>query len=184
MRTFITRCKCGDLTTEGEGSSKKLSKKRSAEKMVEELGKLPPLPPAPPGIKPKKNMKPKQSKNLIKVHFLSGAGRYYVLIMTSSDSVVCECIVFVCNVLIFLNWRLHLHLIDREWCCILQNVLNNCSAGVNPISRLIQIQQAKKEKEPMFTLVEEKGLPRAREFYIQVKIFATYLYSQTTTCLG
>jgi double-stranded RNA-binding protein Staufen len=70
MRTFVTRCKCGDLATDGEGSSKKISKKRAAEKMVEELGKLPQLPPAPPGIKPKKNVKPKQTKNLIKVPVL------------------------------------------------------------------------------------------------------------------
>ena len=67
MRVFITRCTCGDLVAESEGSSKKLSKKRSAEKMVDELNKLPQLPPAPPGVKPKKNLKPKQSKNLIKV---------------------------------------------------------------------------------------------------------------------
>jgi len=67
MRVFITRCTCGDLISESEGSSKKLSKKRAAEKMVEELKKLPQLPPAPPGVKPKKTMKPKQTKNLIKV---------------------------------------------------------------------------------------------------------------------
>jgi double-stranded RNA-binding protein Staufen len=70
MRTFVTRCKCGELTAEGEGSSKKISKKRAAEKMVEELRKLPQLPPVPPGIKPKKNVKPKQTKNLIKVLLL------------------------------------------------------------------------------------------------------------------
>ena len=43
-------------------------------------------------------------------------------------------------------------------------------AGINPISRLIQIQQAKKEKEPVYTLVTERGLPRRREFVIQVFI--------------
>jgi double-stranded RNA-binding protein Staufen len=116
MRTFLTGCKCGEMRTEGEGSSKKLSKKRAAEKMVEELGKLPPLPPTPVSAKHKKTTKPKQSKNLVKT------------------------------------------------------VLNNNSAGINPISRLIQIQQAKKEKEPTFILAEEKGLPRAREFHIQVTV--------------
>lgn len=39
---------------------------------------------------------------------------------------------------------------------------------VNPISHLIQIQQAKKEKEPIYTLIEEKGAPRRREFVIEV----------------
>ncbi|KAJ1526837.1 hypothetical protein ONE63_008401 [Megalurothrips usitatus] len=41
---------------------------------------------------------------------------------------------------------------------------------MNPISRLIQIQQAKKEQEPLYTLVEEKGAPRRREFIMAVKI--------------
>ena len=41
--------------------------------------------------------------------------------------------------------------------------------GVNPISRLIQIMQAQKKKEPIYTLVAEKGLPRRREFVMQVR---------------
>ncbi|XP_024126347.1 double-stranded RNA-binding protein Staufen homolog 1 isoform X2 [Oryzias melastigma] len=40
--------------------------------------------------------------------------------------------------------------------------------GMNPISRLAQIQQAKKEKEPEYSLVIERGLPRRREFVMQV----------------
>ena len=40
--------------------------------------------------------------------------------------------------------------------------------GINPISRLIQIQQAKREKEPAFALLTERGLPRRREFVMQV----------------
>ena len=67
MRTYVTQCQCGHLTAEGDGSSKKLSKKRAAEKMVVELKKLPPLSPPPPSAKPKKIVtKPKQTKNLIK----------------------------------------------------------------------------------------------------------------------
>ncbi|XP_072109803.1 double-stranded RNA-binding protein Staufen homolog 2 isoform X6 [Mobula birostris] len=42
--------------------------------------------------------------------------------------------------------------------------------GMNPISRLAQIQQAKKEKEPEYLLLSEKGLPRRREFVMQVKV--------------
>ena len=41
---------------------------------------------------------------------------------------------------------------------------------INPISRLIQIQQAKKEKEPVYTLIAERGMPRRREFVMQVSI--------------
>jgi double-stranded RNA-binding protein Staufen len=117
MRTFVTRCTCGALVTDGEGSSKKLSKKFAAEKMVAELRKLPALPPPPPNVKPKKNVtKPKQSKNLIK------------------------------------------------------NIASLSTVGVNPISRLIQIQQAKKEKEPAFNLISENGAPRCREFVVQVTV--------------
>lgn len=39
---------------------------------------------------------------------------------------------------------------------------------INPISRLIQIQQAKKEREPEYSLVEERGVPRRREFVMEV----------------
>jgi len=40
--------------------------------------------------------------------------------------------------------------------------------SINPISRLIQIQQAKKQKEPVYTLIAERGMPRRREFVMQV----------------
>ena len=39
---------------------------------------------------------------------------------------------------------------------------------MNPISRLAQIQQAKKDKEPEYMLLTERGLPRRREFVMQV----------------
>jgi len=42
--------------------------------------------------------------------------------------------------------------------------------AINPISRLIQIQQAKKEKEPVYTLIGERGMPRRREFFIKVEV--------------
>ena len=45
--------------------------------------------------------------------------------------------------------------------------LESCQS-INPISRLIQIQQAKKEKEPVYVLVAERGMPRRREFVMQV----------------
>lgn len=40
--------------------------------------------------------------------------------------------------------------------------------SVNPISRLIQISQANKAKDPNYTLVDERGAPRRREFIIEV----------------
>ncbi|KAG8441930.1 hypothetical protein GDO86_010927 [Hymenochirus boettgeri] len=42
--------------------------------------------------------------------------------------------------------------------------------GMNPISRLAQIQQAKKEKEPEYVLFSERGIQRRREFIMQVKV--------------
>jgi len=117
MRTFVTRCTCGELMCEAEGNSKKLSKKRVAEKMLEKLKELPDMPPAV--SKPKKNQgNKKKNRNLIKV----------------------------------------------------EKATPDYGVGINPISRLIQIQQAKKEKEPIYTLVAERGLPRRREFVMQVAV--------------
>lgn len=39
---------------------------------------------------------------------------------------------------------------------------------VNPISRLIHISQGNKAKDPVYTLVEERGPPRRREFVMEV----------------
>ncbi|XP_063700705.1 double-stranded RNA-binding protein Staufen homolog 2 [Culicoides brevitarsis] len=40
---------------------------------------------------------------------------------------------------------------------------------INPVSHLLQLQQSKKEKEPVYTLIEERGAPRKREFVMQVE---------------
>ncbi|XP_059615052.1 double-stranded RNA-binding protein Staufen homolog 2 [Phlebotomus argentipes] len=118
MKVFITICNVGTLKTEGEGNGKKISKKRAAEAMLEELKKLPPISPTLRVIKPKRkpqDVVKKKSRNLIK----------------EKD--------------------------DPEY-----------TAEVNPISKLIQIQQSKKEKEPIYTVAEERGVPRRREFVIEV----------------
>ncbi|GAB0093202.1 Maternal effect protein staufen [Sergentomyia squamirostris] len=119
MKIFITICIVGTLRTEGEGNGKKISKKRAAEAMLEELKKLPPLSPTQRVLKLKKkpqDVVKKKSRNLIK----------------EKD--------------------------DPEY-----------QSEVNPISKLIQIQQSKKEKEPIYNLTEERGVPRRREFVIEVK---------------
>ncbi|KAK2720051.1 double-stranded RNA-binding protein Staufen homolog 2-like isoform X1 [Artemia franciscana] len=70
MKNFVTKCTVGDSTTEGEGSSKSLSKKRSAELMLEELKKIQPL--LPPGghvsltMKRRQPLLKKKNRNLIK----------------------------------------------------------------------------------------------------------------------
>ncbi|XP_074800330.1 double-stranded RNA-binding protein Staufen homolog 2 isoform X2 [Natator depressus] len=111
MKSFATRVSVGEFSAEGEGNSKKLSKKRAAMAVLQELKKLPPLPVIE---KPKLYFK-KRPKTILKT------GPEY-------------------------------------------------GQGMNPISRLAQIQQAKKEKEPEYILLSERGMPRRREFVMQVKI--------------
>ncbi|KAM7175015.1 double-stranded RNA-binding protein Staufen homolog 2 isoform 3-T7 [Macrochelys suwanniensis] len=111
MKSFVTRVAVGEFSAEGEGNSKKLSKKRAAMAVLQELKKLPPLPVIE---KPKLYFK-KRPKTILKT------GPEY-------------------------------------------------GQGMNPISRLAQIQQAKKEKEPEYILLSERGMPRRREFVMQVKI--------------
>ncbi|TMW47533.1 hypothetical protein DOY81_007387 [Sarcophaga bullata] len=63
MRTFTTACIVGNIITEGEGTGKKLSKKKAAQKMLQELNKLPPLSPA---LTPNKRTKIKAPSKKIK----------------------------------------------------------------------------------------------------------------------
>ncbi|GAB1284815.1 Double-stranded RNA-binding protein Staufen homolog 2 [Apodemus speciosus] len=114
MKSFVTRVSVGEFSAEGEGNSKKLSKKRAATSVLQELRKLPPLPVVE---KPKLFFK-KRPKTIVKPF---KAGPDY-------------------------------------------------GQGMNPISRLAQIQQARKEKEPDYVLLSERGMPRRREFVMQVKV--------------
>ncbi|XP_064652395.1 double-stranded RNA-binding protein Staufen homolog 2-like isoform X2 [Lineus longissimus] len=122
MRSYVTRCTVGDIAeTKGEGNGKKISKKRAAKAMLDELRKLAPLPSmvaTSVKVKPKNPVNKKKNRNLIKM----------------------------------------------------QKACPDYGLGINPISRLIQIQQAKKEKDPIYTLAEERGQPRRREFVMQVQV--------------
>uniref|UniRef100_A0A8C6LXA2 Double-stranded RNA-binding protein Staufen homolog 2 n=1 Tax=Nothobranchius furzeri TaxID=105023 RepID=A0A8C6LXA2_NOTFU len=111
MKSFLTRVTVGEFAAEGEGNSKKLSKKRAALTILQDLKKLPFIPTVE---KPKTHYK-KRTKTILK---------------TAPDY----------------------------------------GQGMNPISRLAQIQQAKKEKEPEYQLLSERGMPRRREFVMQVKV--------------
>ncbi|XP_025089402.1 double-stranded RNA-binding protein Staufen homolog isoform X2 [Pomacea canaliculata] len=118
MKTFVTVCQVGEFVTEAEGNSKKVSKKRAAELMLDDLRKLPPLPSSTLKPKLKQPNNKKKNRNIIKV----------------------------------------------------QKADPSYGVGINPISRLIQIMQAQKKKEPIYTLLAEKGLPRKREFVVQVQV--------------
>ncbi|XP_024857075.1 double-stranded RNA-binding protein Staufen homolog 1 isoform X2 [Bos indicus] len=113
MKSFVTRVSVGEFVGEGEGKSKKISKKNAAIAVLEELKKLPPLPTV-------ERVKPRIKKKTKSIVRLQGGPE--------------------------------------------------CGQGMNPISRLAQIQQAKKEKEPEYLLLAERGLPRRREFVMQVKV--------------
>ncbi|XP_060536827.1 double-stranded RNA-binding protein Staufen homolog 2-like isoform X2 [Cylas formicarius] len=121
MKVFVTQCRVGDFLAEGEGNGKKISKKRAAEKMLEELSKLPPLPNVAniSQMKRKRVTNKKKTRNLIKVNM------------------------------------------DKN---------SETPEEINPISRLIQIQQANKEREPVYTVLEERGAPRRREFVIEASV--------------
>ncbi|XP_012284626.1 double-stranded RNA-binding protein Staufen homolog 2 isoform X2 [Orussus abietinus] len=126
IRTFMTRCTVGEKVTVGEGSSKKVSKKRAAELMLEELKRLPPLPVNVQNrslqrLKRKPPATKKKPRNLIKVLEESRPG-------------------------------------------------SETTEDVNPISRLVQIQQGKRERDPVYNLIEEKGAPRRREFVMGVTL--------------
>ncbi|XP_032897334.1 double-stranded RNA-binding protein Staufen homolog 1 isoform X8 [Amblyraja radiata] len=113
MKSFVTKVMVGEFSAEGEGKSKKISKKAAAVAVLEELKKLPQLPTVEK-VKPRIK---KKTKSIVKLQTSPEYGQ-----------------------------------------------------GMNPISRLAQIQQAKKEKEPEYTLMVERGLPRLREFVMRVKV--------------
>ena len=66
--TDYFRCECGDNVTEGEGNSKKKSKKKSAELMLDKLQALN-LPSVASKQKVKNVANKKKNRNLIKVSF-------------------------------------------------------------------------------------------------------------------
>lgn len=122
MKVFVTQCRVGTFQAEGEGNGKKISKKRAAEKMLEELLKLPPMSSLQNLQNPMKRKRvptKKKTRNLIKVN------------------------------------------VDKTV---------EVTEEINPISRLIQIQQAKKEREPTYEVIEERGAPRRREFVIEASV--------------
>ncbi|KAL0851448.1 hypothetical protein ABMA28_007251 [Loxostege sticticalis] len=69
MRVFVTACTVGEIETEGEGNGKKVSKRRAAERMLDEMRRRwPPalLRPRPPHDKRRHQPAKKKPRNLIK----------------------------------------------------------------------------------------------------------------------
>ena len=114
-----------------QGASKKISKKKASEAMIEVLKQLPPVQSAastPPcdivSAKTKKKFgAKKKSRSLVK-----------------------------------------------------ENGNTDYHTTVNPVSKLMQIQQSKKEKEPTYTVICEKGAPRRREFVVEVEVSPPFFF--------
>ncbi|XP_032591532.1 maternal effect protein staufen isoform X2 [Drosophila grimshawi] len=148
MKNFITACIVGAIVTEGEGNGKKLSKKRSAEKMLIELQKLPPL--TPTKQTPMKRIKVKTpGKN-------SAANAAAAAIAGIAGAAVTP--------LGKPERRKRLNATVKEKPAV------ELDEDENPITKLIQLQQTRKEKEPIFELIAKNGneSSRRREFVIEV----------------
>lgn len=139
MKHFLTKCTVGETTAVGEGSGKKSSKKACAEKMLEEIRKLPPLPvdsmPTP--------RQPSGRSN--------GRGRKRSVPVASSAK--------------------------KKPRNLIKDVPRSSDDGVvvedevtNPISRLLRIQQARRQKDPVYTIIEERGQQRRKEFVMEVVV--------------
>lgn len=137
MRKYTTKCTVGEVSTEGTGNGKKVSKKEAAEKMVAELRKL-----SPPGSVTSNNNVSNATNNNMVISETTTLVKKKQTVKKKSRNLIKE------------------QKPDGTF----------YGQGINPISRLIQIQQAKKEKEPVYTVVAERGEPRAREFIIQCSL--------------
>ncbi|XP_054088861.1 maternal effect protein staufen [Zeugodacus cucurbitae] len=145
MKKFVTACVVGTIVTEGEGNGKKISKKRAAEKMLEELKKLPPLTPTKSPIKRIKVKTP--SKATVAADAAAAGGGKF------SGGV---------------GER------RKRGSSSIREKTDADTEGENPITRLIQLQQNRKEKEPVFELIAKNGNEnsRRREFIIEVTAHA------------
>ncbi|SPP73575.1 maternal effect protein staufen-like isoform X2 [Drosophila guanche] len=143
MKNFITACVVGSIVTEGEGNGKKVSKKRSAEKMLTELQKLPPL--TPTKQTPVRRIK-------VKTPGKNGSGTT----LSISDVVS----------MAKPERRKRLNVAIRPV---------ELDDAENPITKLIQLQQTRKEKEPIFELIAKNGneASRRREFVMEVSANGT-----------
>lgn len=125
-----------DFQTVGEGGGKKMSKKAAAEKMLDELKKLPPLPPSPVLRSPAVRTSGRLHKRSVSTNSAAKKkARNLIRDVAQSD--------------------------------------NNTAVEdevTNPISRLLRIQQARKLKDPVYTVIEERGQQRRKEFVIEVTV--------------
>ncbi|XP_030562576.1 maternal effect protein staufen [Drosophila novamexicana] len=145
MKNFITACIVGSIVTEGEGNGKKLSKKRAAEKMLTELQKLPPL--TPTKQTPMKRIKVKTPGKGGAAAAVTGMAAAATVTPLGKPE---------------RRKRLSAPLKEKP--------IVELDDAENPITKLIQLQQTRKEKEPIFELIAKNGneTSRRREFVMEV----------------
>lgn len=147
MKNFITACIVGSIVTEGEGNGKKLSKKRAAEKMLSELQKLPPL--TPTKQTPMKRIKVKTPGKGGAVNAAAAVAGMAAAAVTPLGKPERR---------------------KRLSAALKEKPVVELDDAENPITKLIQLQQTRKEKEPIFELIAKNGneTSRRREFVMEV----------------
>ncbi|XP_034476424.1 maternal effect protein staufen isoform X2 [Drosophila innubila] len=147
MKNFITACIVGSIVTEGEGNGKKLSKKRAAEKMLSELQKLPPL--TPTKQTPMKRIKVKTPGKGGAVNAAAAVAGMAAAAVTPLGKPERR---------------------KRLSAALKEKPVVDLDDAENPITKLIQLQQTRKEKEPIFELIAKNGneTSRRREFVMEV----------------
>lgn len=142
MKTFITICTVGTTITEGIGNGKKISKKRAAEKMLEELRKLPPI------------IDDTNADGTSNEAGHSNCGRVGKIKNSKRTTDI--------------QPQGQTPLPGRKKSKNLIKENSEIDDGFNPISKLTEIQHALKEREAIYTVIDEKGAPRRREFIVEV----------------
>ena len=183
MPKFVTQCTVGHIVSRGEGNSKKVSKKCAAIRMVEELNKLEPIVDKTDETKDGDQMangqragarfqrkklpfnKKKQTNGFRKVikdktavtnstATSAGLTGHQLDSVSGTDSAVGQTSVASADAALGTSDGLEAN-----------------GAPIHPINRLIQLQQARKEKEPQFTLIDEQCIDRRRrEFTIECTV--------------
>uniref|UniRef100_A0A182QGI1 DRBM domain-containing protein n=1 Tax=Anopheles farauti TaxID=69004 RepID=A0A182QGI1_9DIPT len=162
MTVFVTQCKVGTIVTEGEGTGKKLSKKRAAERMLEELRKLQK---AEQAAYAASNGGSSPSASVSSSAWPDGgtpsATPSAAEKRKSNPKTASPGAVGVDGVATAKKKARNL---------IKERSAADVPEKENPISRLMQIQQARKEKQPVYTLVENDrpSVGRRRQFTMEV----------------
>ncbi|ETN65954.1 hypothetical protein AND_002263 [Anopheles darlingi] len=155
MTVFVTQCKVGTIVTEGEGTGKKLSKKRAAEKMLEQLRNL---------RKAEQQAALNSGGSDAWTEGKTGGGNEKRKAKSTAAATAASAADGSVSGVATLKKKAR-NLIKEK-----SVAEGGVSEKENPISRLMQIQQARKEKQPVYALVEgdRPTTGRRKQFTIEV----------------